>query len=219
MQVILRTGGRMLAALAVAVFLFVDLSGADIAGVPWQLLAVAAFVVFAGVVSADVYSLEHQLHRQERQIDLVIRPDPPIDDWYKITTIEETRRHVVWAYFWIDMRNSDSVDRTVNEIYLELREARRWWGWPLLRPVMVTAAPVTIDYELDWHKRERPAQVDWVIPAGGPTVTHRLHLEHSWDSKKGKLPKWINVDLVIEVGGRSHKRRIDIEPFDEKKAS
>lgn len=206
-----RPMAEVLSALLTAIFLLVDLTGVNAGGIPWQLLALASFVAFVGLIAQHINSLNSDLHKPEHQIDLAIRPDPPIDDWYKIETMRETRRHSVWAYFWIEMRNSDSVDRTVNEIYLEVRETRRWWGWPLLRPALVTAAPKMVDHDLDWYKRDRRSRVDWTIPAGGPTVSHRLHLGESWDSKKGILPKWMDMHLVIEVGGASHKRRIDLE--------
>ncbi len=212
----IRSTGEVLAALLTAAFLLVDLTGESASGIPWQLLALISFAVFVGFMIHHVNSLNSRLHSPEHQIDIVIRPDPPIDDWYKITTMEETRKHTVWAFFWVDLRNSDSVDRTVNEICLELREARRWWGWPVRRQIMVVVPPVRVDSDGDWYKRDRPTHVDWTIPAGGATVSHRLHFTESWDSKKGKLPKWSNLDLAFEVGGRAHRRRIDIEPFDVK---
>lgn len=205
-----RSMAEVFSALLTAIFLLVDSTGVDAGGTPWQFLALGSFVVFVALIFWHINSLNSDLHKPEHQVDVVLRPDPVIDHWYQITTIEETRRHVVYAHFYIDMCNSNSVDRTVNEIYLEVRETRRWWGWPLLRPVLVTATLKSVDGHLDWYKQDRPSHVDWTITAGGPTVSHRLHLEESWDSKKGVLPKWVDVHLVIEVGGRSHKRRIDL---------
>jgi hypothetical protein len=210
-----RTGFAVLSFLATAAFLFLDLQDIKLGGqaIAWQVPALISLAFFGVLVTWHIYSLNSDLHKPERQIDVVIRPDPPLEDgeWFAINTIEDTHKNTVRAYLDIDMRNNDSIDRTVNEIYLELRPSRRWWGWPIVRREMVRAVPVRVDHDLNWYERERPSQVDWTIPAGGATVTHNLHLEHGWESATGKLPKWMDLHLVMEIGGRSHKRRFDLE--------
>lgn len=212
--------GRLAIDVVGAVFLAVgviaDLVGVEVRneGIAWHWLAIVGVAIIACSGYWRYFDAHRIAHQAEHLIDVTIRPDPVtlMDGeykWHALSYITDMANHTTYTRVLVDLRNTDIHARTVNNLYLEVCSEKHFW-WPFQKRYL-TVTPLRVDHQDEWYKRDNPERVDWELPASGPTITHRVWFERRWVVPDDGIPafKRYQLFLVIEVGGKSHKRRWD----------
>lgn len=101
------------------------------------------------------------------------------------------------ASFWVDLRNTDTNQRTVNDVYVELWSEGMCWPW---KRFIVRIEPEIVDSDTNWRKGHPiRTRVDWVLAPASSTYSHRLHVWRSWKGAP-KLPSCISSRrLAVET--------------------
>lgn len=196
-----------------ALSVFLDGQSVEIAGAepPWQWIALVAFTIFVALVAWQQWDMHRQIHSPEHQVDVTIRPDPIRDnDWFFLQRfLDQPGLCSLQTYFFVDLRVTDGVSRTVNEIYIEMWAARRWRK-PLRRIPYRRLTPTHVNTDMGWYRRTIPSRVDWGLDFRGATQIYRLAFDDQWNDPDIAGNGKFDVYLVLEVGGRRHRRKIDL---------
>lgn len=206
--------GQIVMAFVTAAGLGLDFADVRINDQPvaWQLVALAAFVVFVGLVWWQQWDLLRRLH-PERLVRVMAfgEPSPHAPrDWRSVKFDPDNERIThTDASVRLVARNRDIHRRVLTDVYLEV-VTRRWW---FFRRVVAEVDPNIIDNHAGLVNEEQPRRVNWELEPEGDEIVHVIDFERWWKRAEGpKHPSWTDRRLVLEYGGPDRRVRIPIAP-------
>jgi hypothetical protein len=195
-----RTGGEVVAALATAGFLGLDLSGITINGesAPWQVLALISFLVFVALVSAHIWVLNEELHADERSVDMRFVP-PEEGETINVNgrpmnwlVLRDTRRNNVLsvnARGVVQARNTSHRDLRVSDLYLGVYKQFWFFCRRCIARVKVSV----------WEGG-KPDHVEWVLIADSPQYTRACLFQEFVEAKGLKYRGYVRLEGTIGKG-------------------
>ena len=175
--------------------LSLDLAGVQIngSGLPLVAVALIAFVVFAALVTWQIWELNGELHEDERNVQLTVEKDGDEPNW--LTIKKRDGRLQVTVLSEVKARNLAKHPILISEMYACVYR-RRFGRWYSL------VGKVEPYYWDDSPANDQRALIDWKLPATSPLIGKRAMFAESTSTiRPWKGTAYVRIEGKIGKSG------------------